>query len=408
MHRSQGQEEGGAATEVKTFDQLTDEEFDKAVKDDLKVEENPIEKPAGEEKPAKDVIISDEEKEEEEIVDDGKGKGEERLAGEEKLVDEENEEDDLPAFTLTKLDDKGNEVESETSWNDLAEASGFKIEVKEGEEATFETFKASQDKYIAEKIAVVESKSFDKFLDEKFPTPEAQMVIKALAADPKMTIQDILNPLKDFDEVLAKSDEALLRDKMENIEKLSNDEIDEEIERLVSEGRLGLEAKKIRNIVSGNREAAAQNHLSTKAAAYDAALNRRIELEKKEVETLLKIADDTGKFAGGKVTDDIKKDIKTKIASGHYKKLFASDPQAAYQAILQMELGAQVEKRLLGKGKSEGIKSVTSTLLNKTIPTRPGASASRSGPKEPGEEIDSFDAWDAINTQKVGVTRGKD
>lgn len=399
-------EQAPATPDFSGFDKLTSDLGEtpgfKSVDEMPKGEVKPVAEEKGfdkladelEEKPATEVKADD--KKEEKVADSKEEAKDDK--GEDKKPDEEVKETEpelkIDEKDLTEL--KGDEKlvpEEESTWVGTAKELG--LDVKED---SFEAFKTTfQEKLKAEREAG-KAEAQDIKLDAF--TPEARRVIEFLNADPKNAIDNFIEPLKVYDNVLAMNDEAIIREDL-RLKNWDADKIDEKIESLKQDEKLDVEAYELRKTVENLREQAKQDIVQDAIARKQQNEQLIKETLQKEIKSVSDELDKTTTFMGFKIPESAKQHIKKQWESGEIRKAFQSNPKDVVEFMLNKYLGKLASAELKKNEFQKGRDSIQSKLHNVKETGTQGSGRNDKKPIEKGGS--SFDAWDKITEEKVTV-----
>lgn len=338
------------SAEVKTFDQLGDK-----LEEVLKEGEEPTEKTATEDKT--DTNDKAGKGDENKSTDKGEGKAAAQK-GTEKVGEEGNGFTfDLPSDG--KEGDTKGEDSKESSWSKVGESLGVIPK-----EDTFDSFKAAYE----EKIQV-ERESAKKEVEDlninKF-TPEAQKVIKFLNADPHAKIEDYVDPLKQFDEILGLDSESINRKDLE-LKGWAQDKIDAKIERMKEDGSLEENAYALKQLVKNNKTLT-ENALVTEKEKNRVDVQKNIEKQtEKENQQIREMVSKIDKFMDGDISDEHRNYLIKKWESGDFRKRFQNDPSLVVKAMLFDAFGEKALKELKKRSYNDGTSAVTKKLSNSAV-----------------------------------------
>jgi hypothetical protein len=245
------------------------------------------------------------------------------------------DENELTLPDPEDITDTPEDAPAENTWIETAKEIGI-----DGVDADdFEVFK----KGVEAKIEKVRTEAQQIALD-KYPV-EAQNLIKFLASG--KTMEDYINPLKEYDKVLSLDDKALITASLEGTGEYTADEIEEEIKLIEEKGELASSAKRLRAAVKMNKKQAGEQIIDQGVQTYESQ-QARIENERKKEDTLFKSALSTlDKVYDVKINDKHKAAIQKKWDSGYYRNRFKNDPNFVADLIVKAELGeAAINERL--------------------------------------------------------------
>lgn len=335
---------------------------------DVAIETQKVETP--EQKVNTDVVEESKVTTESEIKVEDPEKKEEKV---EEKKEEAAKEIVKPDFEI-KLDDLKDipKTFEDGDWRGVAKDLGFELE-----EDSFEKFKDSiVHKSELEKVS---KQTRQQIFAELKPTTAAALEMLELGMPEEL----ILEPTKEIDNALSvieqhlKLDDAeLYRKVLENTEGLSAEDIDTEIEELVSNGKIAHKAKMERL----NLQADKNTFNNDKAKILQTRTNllnkhttdrQHIEQQKKEQEIaqFIKALDDKPDFMGIVIPKEFKDGVAQKLRGGFYDNEF-SVAENRVSLVLQKELGPKFTKLLKESAFAKG--KETEIVKNANIPIKQG------------------------------------
>lgn len=330
-----------------------------------------------------------EEKKEEKDKEEKEEKKEEKKEEEKKEEKKENTEDS--EFEHEPPQDENDfKEEKESTWKDVASELGI---TTEGNEVSFEDFKKSFETKLEEARKEGAAKATEINL-EKYNS-DARKLIEFLEAGG--TVDEFVEPLTAFKEILALDDESLVKKHYE-LSKWDSEKVEAEIESLKDSGSLEQKAYALRKNVENVMELEKQKIYDAKV---DQAKQRKAsisETQKKFDNSVKEILNKTEKFMGGKMNEKTLAPILKKLENGEYRRRLESDPTLYAKAILSLELGENVVKSLSKQRFEQGRESVQEVIHNTKKDEKKGAGRTeQSKAKETGD----FSAWESIKDDKL-------
>jgi hypothetical protein len=211
-------------------------------------------------------------------------------------------------------------------------------------------------------------------------------------ADPaKNTVENYLEPLKPYQEVLSMTSEEKVRAAHEGAG-WDKETSDKEVERLQAEGLLDHEGKKIDANIKLMMQQEKKKIDARSAEAYK-AIQDRIKVEKENEDKA--VVTELGKFKtykGGKVSQENIQHVINKWNSGAYRKLFKSDATVVAKMIMELEYGAYADEQMRNTKFEEG-----RGIARKELHNVKSSGDSQGGHHTAGnEKAKGFDQWDAL------------
>lgn len=307
----------------------------------------------------------------------------------EALVEEELNKDSSD-FELN-LPGEGDAEESEetNSWIDLADHLG----IEKPEEESVDAFKASLEKTIQDRV-----KKATEGLDEfKELTPRAKQLVKLFDEKGEEGLNEFLNPNEHINKFLSLSDENLLREEYramkdpETGKRLYNDEqVESKIEYFRSnEDEMKHKADFIREDL--NRAKAAKQAEFLKSIENDKAYRESREKQFDEIETkkIISTIESTNEFMNSKLNEKVAAKLKADWESGEMQRAL-NDPDVLVKSYLFHILGEQGMKNLEKQAFEKGRNKMRAKLHK--LPVINGNSESN-GRTQQSKNTGGFGSW---------------
>lgn len=265
------------------------------------------------------------------------GKTSEEIAAASKLAEESN---DLPLPEL-------NEEAIEANWIDFGKETGLEIKVDDYNEAVTAIKAKNAAEYERGKADAVK-------LDVSTLPPDIRDIV--LAAQGGAKLEDILNPVAQFNAAIALPDEDVVRGVLQNQYKMKAGAdgklteadtkiLDDEIEVLTENGTLKTDARKYRALLETARDNKVNEVVSKGKASWEDEQKRIGEITEKENKSVLTALEGRKEFMKAKITPQHVSALMKKWESGHYKQQF-NDPEKVADFILYSEYGKAREQKL--------------------------------------------------------------
>ncbi len=303
------------------------------------------------------------------------------VEGDKKPEGTDDEPDDKePVLKIDATDDEPEEV---SSWKEVATELGFEV-ADDTQEALKKGFEEHIEKIKAEaKEATVEANIFEKY-------GEAGVNLFKTVAVTGSSIEAILNPLLQFDEVLAWEDEEKVVAYYQQ-QGLSEERAKARYAKDVEDGTVeDLITQIDTNIIKG-REAKQEEILVNGAKKYDDIIS----LQNKDAKDLItKASEELSKrteFAGIKIDPESIKVVIKRMDAGLYRKAILSDPKLLAEVALHVEFGKKVIKDSSGVAARKAKGETLENLANlETVQKASGKSAKTAAP---AASAGYFDSW---------------
>jgi hypothetical protein len=297
-------------------------------------------------------------------------------------ADSDKEEDaDEPILRLDVTDDEPEEV---SSWKEVAMDLGFEVE-DDSQEALKEGFERHIEKIKAEaQTATVETNIVEKY-------GEAGLnLFKAVAATGD-SIEALLNPLFQFDQVLAWDDEEKIVAYYEQ-RGFSKEKAEARYAKDVEEDKVEDLILEIDNNIITHRELKQEEILANGAKKYDDIIS----LQNKDARDFInKASDELSKrteFAGIKIDPESMKTVIKRMDAGLYRKAILSDPKLLVDFALNVEFGQKVIKDSSGVAARKAKGETLENLANLDT-VQKAASGKGSKSAAPAASASYFDSW---------------
>lgn len=385
------------ATEIAKGDKAFVSEENQFKADDLhkedesakSAEEILAEKKVVDEKKLADKKAADEKKKSD--AEKNKGKTAEQIASDKKVADdaaraskskdgEDVDDDDTVLKVMDVPTDEGNE---ESNWKTVGKELGFEVP-----EDTFEAFKKAEAEFWASKQTQDDASRLDAEI-ESLDDPEAKELLSFVKNGGKL--RDFINPMKEYDELLALGDEALVRQYL-TLNKWDEKKIDERIAGLKENGTLETEAYPLRKSLENGKETK-KNELFTSQQKLSETQNKsKADAKIKEDNQIIAALSKVKEFQGKKVTPEVTAALTKKWNTGFYRERFAKDPDFVANVILNYELSEQVKQAAVAKAHKEGLHKNQDKLHNIVKNTEEMGSRSTKAVGQSGGEGD-FSSW---------------
>jgi len=272
--------------------------------------------------------------------------------------------------------------EEESNWITVGKELGFDLK-----EDSFDELKEAFNKKLSDLPLVAEEEILTKKVEAL--DPKAKDLFEFLQNDGKL--DDYINPVKQYDEIISLDDEAIVRKNLE-LNNWDADKIDEQVAIFKEDGKLETTAYSLRKTVETAREAfktnlfAQQQNLAT--ATAQKAANDKINQVNQFRERLNKVESYQG-FALDKESKDA---IVKKYEAGFYSKA-KDDPDFAVDMYLKYELAESLIAKSKNKGYAEGVNKNQDLLHNvKRTNSQEVSSRSAKNIASPAKEGD-FASW---------------
>jgi len=294
--------------------------------------------------------------------------------------DDDDADGKEPILKIENADDPEEEV---SDWTEVGTALGFQVA-----ENTQEALKAGFETYLEKVKSEAQAATAETNIFEKYG--EAGVNLFKTVAATGDSIEAILNPLLQFDEVLAWEDE----DKVVTYYKqqgLSEERAKALYAKDVENGTVeDLITKIDTNIING-REAKQQEILTNGAKKYDDIIS----LQNKEAkDQITKASEELSKrtdFLGIKIDQDSMKVIIKRMDAGLYRKAIMSDPKLLADFALSVEFGKKVVKDsgsvAVRKAKGETLENLANL---ETVKKASGKASANAAPASSGNHFDSW------------------
>lgn len=275
-------------------------------------------------------------------------------------------------------------VEEESNWITLAKETGL------GELKTdsFEEYnKLYQDKLKAEREAgkaEAAKQEATELLSKHGPL--AVDLFKYLSVEGN-TLETYLDPLKQYNEIIAMGDEDIVRLEFES-RRYEKEVIDQKIETLKQEGKLKDTAYDFRKVVEGLRDKKQASVLAEGAAKFDQAKQTLSDQRKQEDSQVREALSRLKQFYGGNVTQEMRDELYKKWESGEFRRRMASDPDAVVRFMMSEEYGEKAVKTIRKMAEQGGRQG----FRNKEVHNIQLPGGGSKGAK-PVEHVDEWDAW---------------
>lgn len=350
-----------------------DEEFlspeNTFTKEDFDKEEKTPEETDAAKKVANEKIASDKAAAEEKVKSDAakkvkadEGKTAEAIVAEKKAADdaaakkvEEGSDDDDTVLKVAEV--PGDESDEESNWKTVGTALGFEVP-----EDNFEAFKKAQDDHIAAQVVEAKSAGLDAEIEELSKAdPKVKEVLSFVKNGGK--IDDYVNPMREYDELLALSDEALISAKLK-LNKWDDDKIKEYVAGLKENGTLENASYSLRKDLETGKERTMNNLLANQQKLAETQAKTSADAKIKEDKQILDALGKITEYQGKKVTPEAVTAMAKKWSSGYYRQRFANDPDFVVRNILSHELAEQTVAAAKKAGFKEGLHKNQETLHN--------------------------------------------
>lgn len=311
--------------------------------------------------------------------------GKEKTGDPEKKKAPEKKDDstdgDEPVFEIKPVAES-EKPEQESTWKDLGVDLGLDMK-----DDSYESFRAAYDEKLKQQPVADEEKVFNSRIEKL--DPEAKNLFEFLQNGGKL--QDYINPIRQYDELLALSDEAIVTKSLE-LQKWDKDAIEKKLQLLKEEGKLDTEAYGLRKSV----ETAKTQRVSAleKQQADSSAAERTRESAKRNKEdvTIIESLNKVEKFMGGKLSKESRDVVAKRWQSGYYRQKFAEDPDFVINAILSYELKEQMLETTSKKSFDKGLHKNQDKLHN-TKSLNSSEAGSRSAKEIKVEGEGHFSGW---------------
>jgi hypothetical protein len=373
---------GGNGTETTAakspFADLTEDLFAPEYKAKEVKEEKVIETKVEEEIKAADPALTVPEEKKEEVKTEEKPEEKTESPTEEKVEEKKEEVFDL------KLEDTSDTPEQTKVWVDTAK----ELFGKEIEADSYEAFVE------ASKIAIKEAEERGKAtsIEKELSTLDPAAQVDFLLLRSGLTREEINEPTKKIDEILGMSDVDIVKKELE-LQGLSQEVIDKEIEILTEKGLIDHEAEKLKTFLHKQKEQIIEERkelAQSVAANYEA---KRLADKQSEVQSIATAFDTVKDFMGSPINEDIRKALVKRYSDGSYDGIF-NDPAKKAQFILFHQFGEQAIKNVRNKALEEGREKVTKHLSN--IPPVINGNNSVPNAKQQAKSSSGFEALESM------------